>query len=566
MATNSVAPFIFGQGGVRLSPEDIAQQRKTAQAMMARGMDYSPVQSPWQSAARVAQALLGGYQSGEADRESANMTAEGEALFQKLASRATGAGAPSTAPASVPMQLAPSSSPAAEAIRAGLVQRGLPEHVADGFMMNFRDESGLNPGINEAQPLVPGSRGGFGLAQWTGPRRVALEQFAQAAGRPVDDPNVQLDFLASELQGPEAKAAQSIMAAQTPGDAAAAIARDYLRPAPENLDRRVAQYVGGAPTSGSQRPSIDPLVLQAMNSRYEPARKIGTMLFQNMLEQQSKANDPLRALQIRDAQTKLTPLNEPYLDAGGNLVQRDPLGKVNVLRPAENRPTSVGEYQFYADQERGAGREPLPYEKWDRQRRQSAATNVNVNAGENAYQKALGTGVGGDVIKQRQEAQDASDLIKIIHDGRSLLDQGAITGAGASYKVGALKWASALGVDVPQGAANNSDAFRAVMGSAVGKIIKQFGAGSGLSDADRDYAERIAGGKIDLNEAAIRKVMEIGEKAARGRISAWQKRLPDVIKGDIGSVLSVESPPEYAAPNPPSPQIDDLLKKYGGSR
>ena len=38
------------------------------------------------------------------------------------------------------------------------------EHVADGFVMNFKDESGLNPGINEQNPIVPGSRGGFGLA------------------------------------------------------------------------------------------------------------------------------------------------------------------------------------------------------------------------------------------------------------------------------------------------------------------------------------------------------------------------------------------------------------------
>lgn len=134
----------------------------------------------------------------------------------------------------------------------GLMQRGLPEHIAQGFVMNMRDESGLNPGINEINPIVPGSRGGFGLYQLTGPRRRAYEQFAQSRGVDVADPDAQLDFLMIELQGPESRAAQSIFAAQNPQDAAVAIARDFLRPAPENLQKRVQRYTGGnmAPQTG----------------------------------------------------------------------------------------------------------------------------------------------------------------------------------------------------------------------------------------------------------------------------------------------------------------------------
>lgn len=141
----------------------------------------------------------------------------------------------------------------ADYIRQGLVSRGLTPAAAEGFVMNFRDESRLDPGINEIAPIVPGSRGGFGLAQWTGPRRVALENFAQQTGRPVSDIDTQLDFLVSELQGPESRAARSIAGAQSPQDAAVAIARDFLRPAPEHLERRVAAYQGGAvPQTGTQ--------------------------------------------------------------------------------------------------------------------------------------------------------------------------------------------------------------------------------------------------------------------------------------------------------------------------
>lgn len=130
-------------------------------------------------------------------------------------------------------------------LRDGLMRRGLPQHVADAFVMNFRDESGLNPGINEIAPIVPGSRGGYGLYQLTGPRRVAYERFAQERGVNLADPDAQMDFLMMELQGPEARAAQRILAAPDTGTAAAAIVRDFLRPAPEHRDRRTAQYLGG---------------------------------------------------------------------------------------------------------------------------------------------------------------------------------------------------------------------------------------------------------------------------------------------------------------------------------
>lgn len=135
-------------------------------------------------------------------------------------------------------------------IRQGLIQRGMPAHVADGFVMNMQDESGLNAGINEIAPLVPGSRGGFGLYQLTGPRRVAYEQFAQQRGADLADPNAQLDFLMTELQGPEARAARSILSAPDASAAAVAIARDFLRPSPENLAKRVGRYGGAQPQQG----------------------------------------------------------------------------------------------------------------------------------------------------------------------------------------------------------------------------------------------------------------------------------------------------------------------------
>lgn len=126
----------------------------------------------------------------------------------------------------------------------GLIQRGMTPDLAAAFILNFKDESGLNPGINEIAPIVPGSRGGYGLYQLTGPRRRAYEAYASERGLPLDSVDAQLDFMMTELQGPEARAWERIQAAGNTGDAAAAIVTNFLRPAEEHRERREAKYRG----------------------------------------------------------------------------------------------------------------------------------------------------------------------------------------------------------------------------------------------------------------------------------------------------------------------------------
>src|SRR5262245_41324738 len=99
-----------------------------------------------------------------------------------------------------------------------LVARGVPQHAAQGEVMNFMDESGLNTGIQDLAPTS--GRGGYGLAQWTGPRRVALEEYARAQGKPVNDLDVQLNYFMHENLGPEAAAWKAVMASPTAQDAA----------------------------------------------------------------------------------------------------------------------------------------------------------------------------------------------------------------------------------------------------------------------------------------------------------------------------------------------------------
>lgn len=148
---------------------------------------------------------------------------------------------------------------APEYMIAGLVRRGLPEHTARAFTAEAESEAGLDPGVNEQNPVVPGSRGGFGLMQWTGPRRRQLEAFAAQRGLPPSDAELQMDFILHELQGSESRAWQAIQTAPDTVSAARAITDTYLRPGIPRYEtrRRNAEKMAAFQPSQSAAPQQD---------------------------------------------------------------------------------------------------------------------------------------------------------------------------------------------------------------------------------------------------------------------------------------------------------------------
>jgi hypothetical protein len=123
-----------------------------------------------------------------------------------------------------------------------LIERGFEPHVAEGFVMNFKDESGFDPNINEANPEVKGSRGGFGLYQLTGTRRKQYESFAKDRNASLGDIDTQLDFLELELKTTEKEAMSKIEKTSTSGGAGIAILNHFLRPKQKHRPAREARY------------------------------------------------------------------------------------------------------------------------------------------------------------------------------------------------------------------------------------------------------------------------------------------------------------------------------------
>ncbi len=211
---------------------------------------------------------LGMMPLGRADAAGAPLSGPWAAPAGRADAAWAAAPGPFTQPASA------SSDDPAQRIVGGLMARGIPETAAIGIAANLGAESRFDSGINEIAPVVRGSRGGFGLAQWTGPRRRQLEAFAAQRGLPVSDEGLQLDFLAHEMQGSERGNVRDTLAAATPEQAAYEFMDDFLRPGVANGDHRMSlarQIAGGEATpyaaatprsgtdhAGTGTPSSDP--------------------------------------------------------------------------------------------------------------------------------------------------------------------------------------------------------------------------------------------------------------------------------------------------------------------
>lgn len=113
----------------------------------------------------------------------------------------------------------------AKAVYDGLVQRGMDPETATGFAANAVQESRAMPNTN------PGDMGAsHGLMQWRADR---LDNYIKQFGHAPEQGNLneQLNFIMSELNGPEAKGWQNIQAAaQDPAAKAAAVSQFFERP------------------------------------------------------------------------------------------------------------------------------------------------------------------------------------------------------------------------------------------------------------------------------------------------------------------------------------------------
>lgn len=116
----------------------------------------------------------------------------------------------------------------------------LADFQAAGVVGNLARETGNFRFLQELNPIVKGSRGGIGYAQWTGPRHDAFLEFA-GDGDPMSY-EVNYGFLIEELEGPYASVLDRVRETETLDEATEVFMGGYLAPHPRHLhlEERVA--------------------------------------------------------------------------------------------------------------------------------------------------------------------------------------------------------------------------------------------------------------------------------------------------------------------------------------
>jgi len=120
-----------------------------------------------------------------------------------------------------------------------------------------------------------------------------------------------------------------------------------------------------------------------------------------------------------------------------------------------------------------------------------------------------------------------------------------------------------LGINSNDPALQNTEAYIALAAPRVAEIIKNFGSGTGLSDADRDFANKAAAGDIAMTAASLQRILKILKKAGENKIDLYNRTVQEMnIKpGSYGFVL-----PARTKATPPTSQdtaaVDDLPSGY----
>ena len=157
--------------------------------------------------------------------------------------------------------------------------------------------------------------------------------------------------------------------------------------------------------------------------------------------------------------------------------------------------------------------------------------------------------------------------------------EGVITGQLAKPELFLKAVAADLGMNFPDVATTQE--YMATAGRQVGSIIRLFGAGTGLSDADRQYAERIAGGDINVPIDALKRIVRAAKESSLGQINRYNTRVQRKYSPETGltpqqtsfarnsliipkeDMALFQSPGASKQPEDPDERVDSLLNELG---
>lgn len=180
------------------------------------------------------------------------------------------------------------------------------------------------------------------------------------------------------------------------------------------------------------------------------------------------------------------------------------------------KPTDdLREYQVAKQQ--GYAGSFLDYQK---EIKRAGAQNINVGGGSD---KQI-----FDTLKESSDAARSASTGQIaVQQARQAVQAGGIFGAGAEGRLALQKIGAQLGVADPSKIVN-TETFRSAIAPQVSAMMKATVGSTQISNADRDFAEKAAGGSIELDPNTITRLLDIMERANDAIIERHQQKLDAV--------------------------------------
>lgn len=161
-------------------------------------------------------------------------------------------------------------------------------------------------------------------------------------------------------------------------------------------------------------------------------------------------------------------------------------------------------------------------------------------------------------------ADDATNVINNITEVMPNIDN-MITGKMANAEVfvrsARSAIAAAVGLDPSDPKLENTQTFAALAAPRVATIIKDYGAGTGLSDADREFATVAAGGDITNTANALRNILKIIKSDAERTLKLFDDVTADIRSGGSDPLIFYRIPSLKTSPvlqETPSSQVSNL--------
>ena len=185
-----------------------------------------------------------------------------------------------------------------------------------------------------------------------------------------------------------------------------------------------------------------------------------------------------------------------------------------------------------------------------------------IDAGQSVGTEAMAEANVKNFVELNTKAQDARNMIELIDRQTARLEGGMPTGLAANVELNLRRFGELVGLPYDP-AVTNAETFISEAGKIVADQIKDFGSGTGLSDADREYAKLIAAADITTQQEALFNLLKIRRNAVVRTVenfnevrTATAERVGEQNMTSFPSITMPEEPKEAEAELPPGFELD----------